>query len=138
MLASLGRVASYVAWFFVAFRVASIALGGAVSTLASGYGVAVLLELGLTVAGAAILASGAKRRNAGQQVLAGLLLVLGGAAYRFNVYLVGFRPGSHWSYFPAVPELLISFGIVALEIALYVAAVRSFPILAGAQAPARA
>jgi Ni/Fe-hydrogenase subunit HybB-like protein len=138
MLASLGRVASYVAWFFVAFRVGSIALHGAVSTLASGYGIAVLVELGLTVAGALILASGAKRRNAGQQVLAGLLLVLGGAVYRFNVYLVGFRPGSHWSYFPAVPELLITFGIVALEIALYIAAVRSFPILAGEPAPARA
>ena len=85
-----------------------------------------------------ILLSRARRVDPGQQVLAGLLLVLGGAVYRFDVYLVGFRPGSHWSYFPAVPELLITFGIVALEIALYVAAVRTFPILAGAPAPARA
>ena len=37
-----------------------------------------------------------------------LLLVLGGTVYRFNVYLVGFQPGGHWSSFPAVPELLIT------------------------------
>ena len=85
-----------------------------------------------------VLASEANRRRPGQQALAALLLVVGGTVYRFNVYLVGFRPGENWSYFPAVPELLITFGIVALEIALYVAAVKTFPILAGEPEPARA
>ena len=84
------------------------------------------------MAGAFVLMSEANRRSPGQQALAALLLVVGGTVYRFNVYLVGFRPGTNWSYFPAVPELLITFGIVALEIALYVAAVKTFPILAGA------
>jgi Ni/Fe-hydrogenase subunit HybB-like protein len=138
MLASLGRVASFVAWCFLAFRLVDIVARGALSTAVSGYGLALLSELALTAAGAAILASAARRARPGQQFLAGMLLVLGGAVYRFNVYLVGFRPGSHWSYFPAVPELLITMGIVALEIALYVYAVRSFPILAGEASPARA
>ena len=97
-----------------------------------------LVELGLLVAGAFVLASEASRRQPEKQALAALLLVLGGTVYRFNVYLVGFRPGENWSYFPAVPELLITFGIVALEIALYVAAVKTFPILAGEPEPARA
>ena len=66
-----------------------------------------------------------------------MLLVLGGAVYRLNIYLVAFRPGQNWSYFPAVPELLITFGIVAAEIALYVAVVKTFPILAGEPEPAR-
>ena len=138
MLASLGAVAAYVTWFFVAFRLLDIALRGQLSALLSWYGLAVAVELALAAAGAAILQSGTKRRDPGQQVLAGLLLVVGGAVFRFNVYLVGFRPGSQWSYFPAVPELLITFGIVALEIALYVAAVKTFPILAGRAEPARA
>ena len=138
MLASLSKVATWVALFFVAFRVVDIVIRGRLGALASWYGLAVVLELGLLVAGALILMSDARRRNPGQQVMAGLLLVVGGAVYRFNVYLVGFRPGSNWSYFPAVPELLITFGIVALEIALYVAAVRTYPILAGTRAPARA
>ena len=82
--------------------------------------------------------SEARRRNPGQQFLGGMLLILAGIVYRFNVYLVGFQPGETWSYFPAVPELLITFGIVALEIVLYVAAVTMFPILAGSREPARA
>ena len=36
-----------------------------------------------------------------------------------------------------VETMKITFGIVALEIALYVAAVRTFPILAGEPEPAR-
>ena len=138
MLASLAKVAMGVAWFFVAFRVVDVALRGQLGALASWYGLAVLVELGLLVAAAVILMSDAKRHSPRQQVLAALLLVLGGTVYRFNVYLVGFRPGSHWTYFPAVPELLITFGIVAAEIALYVAAVRTFPILAGTPERARA
>jgi Ni/Fe-hydrogenase subunit HybB-like protein len=138
MLASLGRVVAWVGWFFIAFRLVDIAIGGKLAMLVSWYGLAVVVELGLVGAGAGILLSASKRGVPGQQVLAGILLCVGGAAYRFNVYLVGFRPGSQWSYFPAVPELLITFGIVALEIVLYVAAVRTFPILAGRPAPARA
>jgi Ni/Fe-hydrogenase subunit HybB-like protein len=138
MLARLGRIAMGVAWFFVAFRLLDLLLRGAAASLLSWYGLAVAIELGLTAAGAFVLTSAARRAVPRQQFLAGLLLVLGGTVYRFNVYLTGFRPGSHWTYFPAVPELLITFGIVALEIALYVAAVRTFPILAGGQEPARA
>jgi len=137
MLSSLAKVATGVALFFVAFRVVDIALRGQLGALASWYGLAVFLELGLLVAAAVILTNDSKRRSPGPQVLAALLLVVGGTVYRFNVYLVGFRPGENWSYFPAVPELLITFGIVALEIALYVAAVRTFPILAGEPEPAR-
>ena len=138
MLGHLSKVAMWVALFFVAFRAVDILLRGQAGALPSWYGFAVLLELGLLVAGAAILTSETSRRKPGQQAMAALLLVLGGTVYRFNVYLVGFRPGDHWSYFPAVPELLITFGIVALEIALYVAAVKTFPILAGEPEPARA
>ena len=51
------------------------------------------LELALLVAGALILGSEVRRRQPGRQVLAALLLVLGGTVYRFNTYLVAFHPG---------------------------------------------
>ena len=139
MLASLGKVTGWVAWFFVFFRVVDVAYRGqAMRALTEAYGLAYFLELALLVAAALVLGSEARCRQPGKQALAALLLVVGGTVYRFDVYLVGFRPGDHWSYFPAVPELLITFGIVALEIALYVAAVKTFPILAGEPEPARA
>jgi Ni/Fe-hydrogenase subunit HybB-like protein len=44
---------------------------------------------------------------------------------------VAFMPGENFSYFPTLPELFITFGIVAIEILLYVVLVKRFPILAG-------
>lgn len=139
MLGRLSRVAQGVAWFFVLFRVVDVAYRGqAMRAFTEAYGIAYFLELALLVAAALVLGSETRRRDPGRQALAALLLLVGGAVYRFNVYLVAFRPGKQWSYFPAVPELLITFGIVAAEIVLYVAAVKTFPILAGEPERARA
>ena len=72
------------------------------------------------------------------QIRAAILLLLGGALHRVNTYLVAFSPGEHYSYFPSFAELLITFGIIAAEIAIYIAMVKTFPILhGGATASAR-
>jgi Ni/Fe-hydrogenase subunit HybB-like protein len=57
------------------------------------------------------------------------LIVLGGALYRFNVYLIGFNPGKGWHYFPALAELMITVGIVAFEILGYQVLVKILPVL---------
>ncbi len=139
MLGRLAKVVMWTAWFFFAFRLVDVGLRGQLGRVFSDVrGVAFLVEMLLLAGGALIFMSETRRRNPGQQFLGGMLLITAGIAYRFNVYLVGFLPGEHWSYFPAVPELLITFGIVALEIVLYVAAVTVFPILVGTREPARA
>ena len=38
----------------------------------------------------------------------------------------------NWTYFPAVPEVLITVGIVALELMAYLYIVKRYPILGGA------
>lgn len=134
MLAKLSRVAMWVTAFWVVFRVAEVALAGELVHALRGRGFAFLLEVALHLAGVVALASAARRSDPVWQVRAGLLLVGAGALYRINTYLVAFRPGDHWSYFPALPELAITLGIFALEIALYLWAVRRLPILAGAPA----
>jgi Ni/Fe-hydrogenase subunit HybB-like protein len=138
MIAALGQVVMGVSLFWVVFRVADVAIGGKLPLAASGKGLMFVLEVALNLAGSAILLSGARRASQVWQVRAAMLLVLGGALFRVNTYLVAFTPGPQWSYFPAVPELLITFGIIALEVVLYIAAVKRFPILSGASAaPAR-
>jgi len=97
-----------------------------------------LVEVGLHLAGALLLWSPAGRASPRTQVQAAMLLLLGGTAFRINTYWIAYNPGPNWSYFPAVPELFITFGIVALELALYIAAVKIFPILSGGHAPAPA
>lgn len=65
-----------------------------------------------------------------------MVVAVAGALYRFDTYLVAFNPGAGWHYFPSVPELFISIGLIAIELAVYVAVVKRFPILGGMK-PAR-
>jgi Ni/Fe-hydrogenase subunit HybB-like protein len=90
-----------------------------------------LVELGLMLAPVVMLRSAESRRDLGHLVRAAIVMMFAGALYRFDTYLVAFTPGAHWSYFPSVPEILISTGLVAAEIMAYIAIVRTFPILAG-------
>jgi Ni/Fe-hydrogenase subunit HybB-like protein len=137
MLARLAKVAMGVGAFWALFRLSEIAVAGKLPLLASGRGALVVLEIGLHAAAALVLVSAARRSNAVWQTRAGLLLVLGGALYRVDTYLVAFQPGANFAYFPALPEMAITIGFFAAEIALYVWAVRRFPFLAGHPAPAR-
>jgi Ni/Fe-hydrogenase subunit HybB-like protein len=134
MLAKLSKVAMGVAIFFVAMRLLLVAAGGKLGMLASAMGVVFLVEVLFHLAPAWILMSAERRSNPMWQIRAGMLLVLAGTLYRINVYLVAFQPGANWSYFPSVPELFITFGIVAAEILIYIWAVKRFPILSGAGA----
>lgn len=138
MLSRLTKVALGVAIGWTAFRVLEVVVAGDLPSLVGPMALPFLVEVGLNVAAIVVLASDEKRRRPAEQFRAACLLVLGGTVYRINVYLVAFNPGPNWSYFPAVPELLITLGIVALEVVLYVAAVKRFPILSGRPSDVRA
>ena len=138
MLAALSGVMVWLLLAFGLFRVGDLAVSGALARVAAldRYALFFLAEMALVAAPLLLLASRARRTDPRRLFQAALLLMLGGGLYRFDTYLIAFNPGDHWSYFPAVPELLFTLGIVALEIAVYIAVVRIFPILRG-QAPAR-
>jgi Ni/Fe-hydrogenase subunit HybB-like protein len=65
---------------------------------------------------------------------ASMLIMLAGALYRFDAYIVAYNPGENWSYFPTTLELLITLGVVAFEIFLYIVIVKRYPILSGTRA----
>jgi Ni/Fe-hydrogenase subunit HybB-like protein len=94
------------------------------------------LELLLFVVPLILILRAPEKVDLGRLMRMGLFLMLAGGLYRFDTFLVAFNPGEGWSYFPAVPELLITLGFVAAEILIYIAAVKRFPILGGAQATA--
>jgi Ni/Fe-hydrogenase subunit HybB-like protein len=58
------------------------------------------------------------------------LVIAAGALYRFSTFLFAFNPGPGWSYFPTIPEMLISLGLIAGEVATYLVLIKRFPILA--------
>lgn len=55
-------------------------------------------------------------------------LILAGALYRLNTFLIGFNPGDHWTYFPSAPEILITLGIVSVELMVYLWFIKRFPV----------
>lgn len=95
-----------------------------------------LLETVLFLAPVFMLLSERSRRDPGNVFRAAMLMIAAGTLYRLDTYLVAFRPGSHFSYFPSFPEIMVTVGIVAAEVILYVVIVKYFPILS-AQAPAQ-
>jgi len=117
---------------FVAIRSADWWWSGRVGGLidGSGRGMLAIVEMVLFAAPVAMLWPPARRRNLGQLVRTAMVMMLAGALFRFDTYLFAFTPGAHWSYFPAVTELMITVGLLSFEILAYIAIVRSFPILA--------
>ena len=94
------------------------------------------LEILLFVTAIVLILRAPLKVDLGSLLRMGLCLMLAGGLYRFDTFLVAFNPGEGWSYFPAVPELLITLGFVSAEILIYLAAVKRFPILGGAHATA--
>ena len=93
-----------------------------------------LIELAMFVAALVMLSTKRRRSHLGNLFRAAMLLLFAGALYRFDVYLVAFQPGAHWSYFPSVTEILITTGLVAGELAGFILLVKLFPILSGVAA----
>jgi Ni/Fe-hydrogenase subunit HybB-like protein len=74
---------------------------------------------------------GASQRG---RFLAAVGLLAGGSLYRINAYLLAMNPGNGWVYFPSAPELMITVGIICLEIMLYLIFVKTLPVLHGSAA----
>lgn len=88
-----------------------------------------LTEFLLVAAGSLLLFIRKVRRSPRWLFTSATFIVLGGALYRFNVYLIGFNPGQGWRYFPSFAEVMITVGIVALEVLGYKVFVALFPVL---------
>lgn len=76
-----------------------------------------------------MLARPADRRNPGKLFGAAVLMILGAFMLRVNGYLVGFHNGEGWHYFPALPELLFTVGLIAFELLAYIVLVKFLPVL---------
>lgn len=52
--------------------------------------------------------------------------------YRIDLSIVAYHPGDGYQYFPSIEEVLLSFGLVAIEIVAYILLIKLLPILPGA------
>ncbi len=133
MLASLSGVMVPVLAVFLLLRIGDVVFRGQLSLALSLGRITIMfwLELLLFAIPMIMLASRARRARASVQFNAALMMIAAGVLYRFDTYLVAYNPGPGWSYFPSLPEVVISLGIISLEIMLYIYIVKRYPILTG-------
>jgi Ni/Fe-hydrogenase subunit HybB-like protein len=131
ILASMSGIMVVVLFFFLGVRVVDLALRDRLGLVArlDFYSGMFLLEMALFLAPAVLLLSRKRRNNPGIELISAILMMLAGTLYRFDTFLIGFRPGPGWSYFPTIPEMAVTIGFVAFEVMAYLFIVKKFPIL---------
>jgi Ni/Fe-hydrogenase subunit HybB-like protein/Fe-S-cluster-containing dehydrogenase component len=135
MLRALGGPISFVLFAYAALRLVDVIVRGQVPALLTLDGYSLLFHLEMTLFTVPALALMLGRRQASARMLTTLaaMVIFAGALYRFSTYLIAFRPGPEYRYFPSAGELLITIGLVAAEIMGYLFIVKRFPILRGAE-----
>ncbi|MGZ9034700.1 MAG: Ni/Fe-hydrogenase cytochrome b subunit, partial [Rhodospirillales bacterium] len=87
------------------------------------------LEMLLGAAAVALLMPKSRRGSPRNLFVGSSAILLNGALYRLNCYLIGYDPGDGWTYFPAIGEILVTLGIFAMHVVLYIIFVKHLPVL---------
>jgi len=131
LLAGLGKAIMGLLITFLFIRLVLLVAQGNLGLLFAGDRATLLylIETALFLIPVFILASPVYRRNGGKLLIAAVSMLLAGALYRFNAFLFTFNPGPGYNYFPSVPEIMVTLGVVSLEIMAYLVLVKSLPVL---------
>lgn len=133
MLTSLSGAVVITLGLFLAIRFLDLIFSGKITTMfTSGfYSIVFWIEIALFVVPMVMLITAKSRTDFKTMLRASMFIMLAGAMYRFDAYIVAYNPGPNWSYFPTTLELLITLGVIAFEVFLYIVIVKRYPILAG-------
>ena len=93
------------------------------------------LETSLFVGPYLLIGTPSARRNPARLFLAGVSIMLAGIFLRVNGFLIGYDTGPGWSYFPSIPEMLVTIGMFAIDVLAYIIITRRFPVLPRVTAP---
>jgi len=76
------------------------------------------------------LVSGQKKLSSPKNLFLGsCALLTGGLLYRLNTYIIGYESVPGLTYFPSLPELMISIGMFALQIIIFITIIKIFPVI---------
>ncbi|MCJ7814730.1 MAG: hypothetical protein MUP31_01635, partial [Xanthomonadales bacterium] len=128
------RLAKVLRWalgFYLLVRFADLIHRDALAALAhsSTQATMFVIENALFVLPLVVLAHPRWRGSARLLFLSAICLLLAGAVLRFNGLIIGYTPSAGYVYFPSVIELLVSVGMLAVEVVGFIYIVKRFPIL---------
>ena len=131
MLTPLSKIMLSLLLVFIAVRLGDVLVRGVIGYAFTGTLEALMfwIETACFIAPLVMLRSEDRRRNPANLFLAGILLMLGGALLRLDGFLIAYETGDGFKYFPALPEILVTMGMFAIEIIGYIVITRRFPVL---------
>ncbi len=131
LLAGLGKGIVGLIIAYLVVRFGEIILRGKLGLIFAGdlASLMFILETALFVFPLVVLSSTRHRGHGPMLLWASVSMLFAGSLYRFNAFLITFDPGPGYSYFPSVPEIMVTAGMVALEIMAFLFVVKKFPVL---------
>lgn len=132
LLVQLGQVTGWVLALWLVVRWADIVWRGALGAAFDGSLVAGFFWAENLIALFAVFTTLSRVGQHSERLtfLGGTAVILFAALYRINGYLIAYTPAvGGYSYFPAASELMVTLGIIALEILLYLVFIKIFPVL---------
>lgn len=130
LLAKLARVIPFLLAVFLILRFGDIIIRGEIGLLFNFdlASIMFIIETIMFLIPMVILFSEKKRNSKQQLFIAAVFMILAGSLYRFDAFIVVFNPGHGYHYFPAFQEIMITIGIIAMEIMAYMIFVKKLPV----------
>ena len=131
MLAKLSKIMIPLLVIFILLRFGDLAWRGEIGNIMNDslLGSVFILETLFFVIPLFMLASAKNRMQATNLFWASGSMIMAGALYRFDTFLVAFNPGVGYHYFPSASEIMITVGIISIEIMAYLIFVKKLPVL---------
>lgn len=130
----LSKVARVMNWTLIAFlvvRFSDLLYRGALPLAFAGDTEATMfmIENLLFIIALILLFAPRCRGKASCQCMAAFFLLSGAALFRFNTYIIGYDPGTGFHYFPSLAEIMITLGLISIELMAYIVFVKKLPVL---------
>ena len=131
MLAGLAKIIAGLLLVFLVIRFGVIIWNGNFALIFKGdlNSIMFLIESVLFVIPVVLLLSEVRRRQAHILFLSAVSALFAGILYRFDAFLIAFSPGHGYHYFPSFQEIMITVGIISLELMLYLIFVKKLPVM---------
>jgi Ni/Fe-hydrogenase subunit HybB-like protein len=140
LFAEMSKVNAALLFLYVVLRVADLAFHGKFRFFRLDFPTFLFLfEMALFLVPAFMFFSPKVQKNEGRLFGAALLTIAAGAFYRVDTYLAVYRPvgwmangdpyPAGWNYFPSLGETLVTVGMAAVGIAIFLFISRKFPVV---------
>ncbi|MFH2129387.1 MAG: Ni/Fe-hydrogenase cytochrome b subunit [bacterium] len=131
MLGTLMKMAFYVAILYAILRWIEVIRNGGAG-LAAGFSFEsgfFWLEWVLLLIGLYLVRNQKTKMSPRSLFLGSCFLLASGLLYRINTYIIGYESVPGLTYFPSLPELMISIGMFSLQIIIFITIIKIFPVI---------